>query len=328
MTTTLAKSGLGAKGSKKFKRLKLLLYGPFGTWKTVNAHHLPNTRTLDLDDGLQSVEWAIRSGNLRRPNWPEDMTVEQMLNDIVHTTILPPDSLDENQNKVFDLAADQVEAWIAEEDIPEDEWEERCMKAHGVVYEQHWDTLIIDSGTALTNATMIQALKETDRLDLSKSWERRTKKGLTPRMIQDYGAAGILFQKFMTLCYGTGKNIVLICHEYEQKTKSGSLEAIQPDLVGRLRNDVPKDFDEVWYAKVKGTAQDSRGIFQTSPDPMHRCRSRLGCLDHEETADFPAIRQKVAEFYDVDPAEIWVAPHGSEEVNAYIDKEAASQVAV
>lgn len=328
MTTTLAQSGLGAKGRKKFRRLKLLLYGPFGTWKTVNAHHLPNTRTLDLDDGLQSVEWAIRAGKLRRPNWPDDWTVDQMLNDIVHTTIIPPKSLDEKLNKVFDQAVEQIEAWVAEEDIPPEEWEERCLAAHDTVYKQHWDTLIIDSGTALTSASMMLALQETDRLGLSQSMERKKLKGLTPRMIQDYGAAGILFEKFMTLVNGTGKNIVLVCHEYNSTTKSGALEAVEPALIGRLRNDVPKDFDEVWYTKVKGTAQESKGIFQTQPDPLHRCRSRLGCLAHEETADFSAIRQKVADFYDVDPAELWVAAHGTEEAVEFAKEEAANAVAI
>lgn len=326
MTTTLGQSGLGS--GKKFKRLKLLIYGPFGTWKTVNAHHLPNTRTLDVDDGLQSVEWAIRAGKLVRPNWDDTWSLQDRLNDIVHTTITPPASMDESQNKVFDQCADQIEAWLREEDIPPEEWEERCFNAHGVVYRQHWDTLILDSGTALGDATILKALRETDRLDLSKSWEKRTKHGLTPRMIQDYGAAGILFEKFMTLCYGTGKNLILICHEYNSTTKAGALLAVEPLLTGRLRQSVPKDFDEVWYAKVKGTAAESRGIFQTQPDPMHRCRSRLGCLDHEETADFSAIRAKVAKFYEVPEDTIWVAPHGSEAALELAKEDAAEQVAI
>ncbi len=217
---------------------------------------------------------------------------------------------------------------MREEDIPPDEWNERCFNAHGEVYQQQWDTLILDSGTALSDGTIIKALRETDRLDLSKSWERRKLKGLTPRMIQDYGAAGILFEKFMTLCHGTGKNIVLICHEYHSTDKAGTLLAIEPLLTGRLRQSIPKDFDEVWYSKVKGTASASYGIFQTKPDPLHRCRSRLGCLEHEEAADFDAIRAKVAEFYSVDPETIWTAAHGTEEALALVKEEAANQLAI
>ena len=159
----------------------------------MNARHLLRTRTLDLDGGLQSVEWAIRAGVLKRE-----------LRDIVHNTILPPATMDESKNEVFDQAADQIEEWLVEEDIPPGEWDKP--------YDQMWDTLIIDSGTSMTEGTMIKALKETDRLGLSQSWSKRKKKGLTPRMIKDYGSAGILFKKFMKLVYGNGQNIVLLCH--------------------------------------------------------------------------------------------------------------------
>lgn len=317
MTTTLAESGLS---SKEFRRLNLLLYGAFGTWKTVNAHGLPRTRTLDFDDGMQSVEWAIRAGELRRPDWPKDATVDWMLDQIVYETILPPASLDENLNEVFDYAADKVEEWVEEEDIPYEEWDRR--------YPQLWDTLIIDSGTSLTSSTMIKALKETDRLDLSKSWGKRRKKGLTPRMIQDYGAASILFEKFMTLCFGTGKNIVLICHEYQNTDKKGNLEAIEPLLIGQLRQSMPKNFDEVWYARVKGTKSATEGVFQTAPDPLRRCRSRLGCLDPEESADFDAIRKKVAEFYGVSEDNLWTAAHGTGGAKALIEEEIEESIPV
>ncbi len=306
MTTTLAMSGLG---SGRFKRLNLLIYGPFGTWKTVNAHHLPRTRTLDFDDGLQSVEWAIRAEVLDRE-----------LKDIVYETILPPATMDESKNEVFDLATDKIEEWLEEEDIDPSEWDKP--------YDQMWDTLIIDSGTSLTEGTMIKALKETDRLGLSQSWSKRKKKGLTPRMIQDYGAAGILFKKFMKLCYGTGKNIVLICHEYQNTDKKGNLLGLEPALIGGLRQDIPKDFDEVWYSKVKGPAAKSYGVFQTQPDPMRKCRSRLGCLEHEVGADFNQIRQQVAEFYGVDPEKLWTASHGIAGAKALIAEEVASSVMV
>lgn len=327
MTTTLAKSGLGNPDSKDIKRLKLLMYGPFGTRKTVTAHHLPNTRTLDFDEGMQSVEWAVRSGILTRPGW-EDLSMEERLNDIVFTTLRPPASLDENLNKVFDQAADQVEAWVAEEDIPPEEWEERCMSAHGVVYNQYWDTLIIDSGTSLTAAVIVKALQENDRLEVSKSWSKRKKKGLTPVMIQDRGALNILFQKFMTLCHGTGKNIVLICHEYTKTDKKGNTVAVEPSLSGALRQDVPKDFDEVWYCKIKGAKGNLRGVFQTYPGVLTRCRTRLGCLEEDEEMHFPSIRKKVAEFYGVPEERLWTRPKGTEEVQRYLDEEAENAVAV
>ncbi len=312
MTTTLARSGVG--GTGQVKRLKLMMYGPFGTWKTVNAHQMPNTRTLDLDDGMQSVEWAIKAGVLDRK-----------MEDIVFATILAP-SMDEAKNTVFDDAADQVEEWSADEDVPEAEWEEYCLKKHGFVYTQHWDTLIIDSGTSLTAGTIIKGLRENARLGVSQSWSKRQSRGLTPVMIQDRGALNMLFKKFLTLCFATGKNVVLICHEYENVDKKGNTLGYMPALSGQLRADVPKDFDEVWYTNVKGTKSQPKGIFQTSPDPLRKCRSRLGCLDPDEPAHFADIIKKVAEFYEVDPDTIWRSPHGTEAAKALIAEDIDNKV--
>jgi replication-associated recombination protein RarA len=76
MATNLAESGLSS--GNKTKRLHVLLWGPPGSWKTVMAHGMPNTRTIDFDDGLQSVEWAILAGKIKKE-----------LSDIIYKTILP-----------------------------------------------------------------------------------------------------------------------------------------------------------------------------------------------------------------------------------------------
>ncbi len=314
MTTTLAHSGLSS--GTLGKRLHLMIYGPFGTWKTVIAHGLPNTRTLDFDDGMQSVEWAILAGKLNRT-----------LEEIVYETITPPPSLDESKNEVFDYAADKIDEWVEDEDVDPKDWPEHCAeKNEGRVFSQFWDTLVIDSGTSLTNGVIIKALKETHRLEISKSWSKRQKKGLTPVMIQDRGAVNTLFSKFMTMCFGTGKNIVLICHEYQNTDKKGNLRAIEPFLSGQLRQSVPKDFDEVWYARVKGTVNTNRGVLQTTADPMRRCRSRLGCLEPEEDGDFKEIKSKVARFYGVHVDDLWIASHGTAEARAFAEEEVENAV--
>lgn len=316
MTTTLAHSGLSS--GRLGKRLHLMIYGPFGTRKTPIAHGLPNTRTLDFDDGMQSVEWAIMAGKL-------DRTLEN----VVYETITPPPSLDESKNEIWDKAADKLDEWIEDEDVDPKHWAEYCAeKNDGLVFSQFWDTLIIDSGTSLTVGVIVKALQETNRLKLSKSWSRKKIRGLTPVMIQDRGAVNILFSKFMTMCFGTGKNIVLICHEYQNVDKSGTLRAIEPFLSGQLRQSVPKDFDEVWYSRIKGTAKKNRCILQTTADPMRRCRSRLGCLDPEEDGDFGKIKEKVAEFYGVPAEKLWLASHGTEEAKAFAEEEVSESAMV
>lgn len=299
-TTTLAQSGLSALGSGR--RLQALIYGPPGTWKTVNAHHLPRTRTLDLDNGMQSVEWAILAGVLPKK-----------LEEIVYATILPPHDLDDKKNNVLQDAMDQVDEWLEEEDIPDSEWDKG--------YEKEWDTLIVDSLSALTEASIIHGLRENNRLEMSHSWSKMVKGGIRPMKIQDWGAASILFMKFITHCRNSGKNLVLIAHEYMDTDGDGNILSIQPKVIGQLRQDLPKDFDEVWYAKIKGTKNDARGVFQTQPDPLRRLRSRVGCLDPDEPADFEAIKEKIADFYKIPKESLWVAAHGEKERAALIEKE-------
>ncbi|KKN23503.1 hypothetical protein LCGC14_0904380, partial [marine sediment metagenome] len=312
----LAHSGLSS--GNMAKRLHLMIYGPFGTRKTPIAHGLPNTRTLDFDDGMQSVEWAILAGKLDRT-----------LGDVVYETITPPPSMDESKNKIFDYSQDVIDRWLADEDVDPSEWEEYCAdQSEGRVYPQFWDTLIIDSGTSLTTGVIVKALQETHRLELSKSWSKRRKGGLTPVMIQDRGAVNILFSNFMTMCFGTGKNVVLICHEYQNVGKKGALHGIEPLLSGQLRQTVPKDFDEVWYSKIKGTVRENKGVLQTAADPMHRCRSRLGCLDPFEEGDFADIKGKVAKFYGVPEDKLWVASHGTTEAKEFAEEVAADAVAI
>ncbi len=316
MTTTLAHSGLSS--GTLGKRLHLLIYGPFGTRKTPTAHGLPHTRTLDFDDGMQSVEWAILAGKLDRE-----------LGDIVYETITPPPTMDESKNKIFDYSQDVIDQWVADEDVDPAHWEEYCKEHNeGRVYPQFWDTLIIDSGTSLTTGVIVKALQEMHRLELSQSWSKRKVKGLTPVMIQDRGAVNALFSKFMSMCFGTGKNIVLICHEYQNVSKKGALQGVEPLLSGQLRQTVPKDFDEVWYAKITGTVKDNKGVLQTAADPMRRCRSRLGCLDPFEEGNFTDIKNKVAKFYGVKADDLWLASHGTAEAKAFQKEEAEDAVMV
>jgi len=300
-TTTLAESGLSAQGRTKVKRLHVLIYGPPGTAKTVISHQLPNTRTLDFDDGMQSVEWAIKAGVLKRK-----------LEEIVYRTILPPKNARSGAS-VLDIATDTLDEWVADEDIPPEEWDRP--------YPQFWDTLIIDSASPLTDAVILKGLKENDRLKLSKSWSQYREGGVIPMKQQDWGSASSLFSQFINYARSIGKNVVLICHEYHNTDEEGNLLSVDPLLIGQLRQKLPGSFDEVWYTRVEGTRQEPKYVFQTTPDPKHRLRSRLGCLDPIEDTDFSKIKRKVARFYGVDEDLLWVAAHGTKGIEEAVKEE-------
>lgn len=309
--TTLAESGIG--GSGKIKRLNLLLYGPPGTWKTVTAHHMPRTRTLDFDDGMQSVEWAIRQGIIKKE-----------LNEIVYHTIHVGSDRDEALNQ----AVDKVDEWIAEEDEP----------AWNKPYPQHWDTLIVDSASFMTDASIWLALSENKRLGLSKSMEEMVKglskekkeRGLLvkPMRMQDWGSSTALFMDAVAQWKSIGKNLVIVAHEYEKTDDEGNLLAVQPLVVGQLRNKLPASMDEVWYAKIKGQKADAKAVFQTKPDSKRELKSRLGCLDAEESGDFQAIKAKVAKFYRVPEERIWTAYHGTQGREQAEREQAANAVTI
>ncbi len=280
---TLADASISGNPTKP-KRLNLLLWGPPGSGKTVIAHSLPRTRTIDLDDGMQSVEWAIKAG-----------VIDRTLNDVVKATIIPPQ--DDRKNKVMDQITKQIDEWVKEEENDP---------------EKEWDTLIIDSATALTDASIVLGMKENNRLNVSQSWNS-VRGGLSGRAmrIQDWGTSAHVFKKLIVQCKGLGKNIVLTAHERVERDDDGNLLSIEPAVIGQLRNQLPGMFGEVWYCHTKGSRKKVERVFQTEPDNYRRCQSKLGCLDPIEPADFTAIKKKVASFYGVDPDKLWTSqiPH-------------------
>jgi len=295
--TTLAESGMS---TGNLTRLQVILFGPLGKSKTVSAHAMPNTRTIDFDDGIQSVEWAIKEG-----------VIKKELHEIVYETILPSDAK-EQSTTMLDRATDKIDEWLDDEKVPTDEWSDYCMAKPGITvpYPQRWDTLIIDSASGLTEASIILGLKENKRVGQSKSWDA-WKKGhhVRPMRIQDWGSAGYLQAKFIEDNRLIEKNLVVICHQYDNTDDTGNTISIDPSLIGQNRQGVPKSFDEVWYAFTQGTRSKPEFRIQTTPGANKNCRSRLGCLDPVEILDFYAIRKKVAEFYQVDEEILWTSQY-------------------
>lgn len=296
MPTNLAESGISAANRTKPKRLQMLLIGAPGSRKTVIAHSMPRTRTLDFDDGMQSVEWAILAGVLKKE-----------LRDIVYETILPKSPGEAGMSEMLNHACDIVDAWIEEED-------------RGPEFE--WDTLVVDSASFMMDAAIGLALEENRRLDISKSLKESMAgmkkevrdRGLyiVPMRMQDWGSAGNLFMKAARQWKALGKNLIITAHEWERTNESGTVLSIQPNVVGQLREKLPAMFDEVYYTKIKATQRGVDIVLRVQPDSLREAKTRLGCLEMEEPADFAALRKKVAAFYRVDESLLWTAYHGTE----------------
>jgi len=236
----------------------------------VKAHTWPGTRTLDFDDGMLSVMWAIKAGIIKKK--PED---------IIYATIGEREEEKERGKHGFvklPMALDRATEQI-------DDWTE----------EGGFSTLIVDSATALNQYCMLKGAKSMDSFGYSTSWTKALKENLFIPRIQDFGGSKNMFSQFAEWTLSLPYNVIYTAHQFEDTTDSGLVRQYQPLLIGSLREDIPRMFDEVWYCYVNN---DGKFTSRTVTDKKHICKSRLGCLDPEETAfSYTEIREKVKAFW-------------------------------
>lgn len=261
------------------RRFEGLFWGPPGTGKTITAHGFPRTRTLNFDgpSALDSVVWAIKEG-----------IIDKKLSEIVFENINEDEFGKYGSVKratALDAASDILDQWIA---TPDD-----------------WETLIVDSGTALTEATINKGLGINNKLKLSNSFEQGKNENVRIMRVQDWGVASNLFQQFVNWIRTIDKNIILVCHEYTNTDENGSVISYEPALIGQLRQKISKDFGEVYHFSVSGSRQAPEYKMQTAPDPKHVCKTRLGCLEPIMPATFSALAGKVSEYYAIPIKELW-----------------------
>lgn len=249
-----------------------MLYGPPGSGKTVFAHNWPRTRTLDLDQGMQSVAWAIREGIIKG----------KTLDEIVYATITESDRKKGRVQKstAWDRCTDKLDEWLDASD--------------------EWDTLIVDSATALNALAINAALDANATLGLSKSKQDSKTSNLTILRMQDWGSAMSMFTDFIDWLRSSdfeGKTIILIAHEYETTDSAGSLVRYDPLLIGQLRSRITKDFGEVYYCTVEGTRAAPKYIIQTQKDARHNCKSRYGCLPDKMPQDYNEWKKTIEDYW-------------------------------
>lgn len=228
-----------------------IVYGAPGSGKTVFAHSFPRTRTLDFDGGMGSVAWAIKEGIIHKD-----------LSEVVFETILE-ENLERGrvtQASALDRATDTLDEWLKERD--------------------EWDTLIVDSATAMNEAVINRGLEINASLGMSRSVSESKKLGIRVMKMQDWGAGMNLFTQFIEWIRADlpDKNIVLVCHQYENRDDAGNLIAYEPLLIGQLRQRIAKDFGEVYFIEQTGTKTKPRYELLTRKDSRHVTKSRLGCL--------------------------------------------------
>lgn len=252
---------------KRAEHVQALLWGPPKVGKTILAHTFPRTRTLDFDNGMESVLTAADEG------W-----IDVDKDEIVYATIT-----EENREEygyvavptALDKATMVMEQWVSDDEY------------------DNWDTLILDSVTSLCEYALDRALYNLNKLDgYTKSKNRGDRVHMRIMAQQDWGPAMSLVSNFIEECRRyTDKNIVVIAHEHQQTTESGHVTYRSPQVIGRvLRQDLPKQFDEVWRMEKDN---DGTPVLITQGTSKFQAGSRLGLPDRMEKPTYQKILKHV-----------------------------------
>jgi len=175
-----------------------------------------------------------------------------------------------------------------------DEWMKPTGKWRGVeVGRNQFDTWVIDSGTTLSEHAQYKAVIVMGGMKLSKTHGEAIQHGLLIPKIQDYGSERSLVEQFIDMVKGSGKNVVLICHEKEQTDSNGNVTGIVPLLTGKSTESVPLKFDEVYNLRIKKVGPNNVRYLQTEADGLRKVGSRYG-IPNESLWTWDTVQAELA----------------------------------
>jgi hypothetical protein len=109
----------------------------------------------------------------------------------------------------------------------------------------------------------------------------------------DFGAEmGVVQQIFDKACSSkVKKHVIVLAHERETQDKQGMVVNREPLITGsRLRANLGRWFDEVWYLDVIGTGSDAERVLYTASDTTRKTlKSRSGLPEKIRNPNFSEI---------------------------------------
>ena len=240
--------------------IQILVYGAAKTGKSWGALTAPRPVVFDFDRGIataRSLDFVKQFGH------------RQIFYEVFNASM--SGAIPRNY-EAFDSACKYFDEWMK----PSGRW-------NGVqVGRDMFDTFVIDSGTSLSELAQHKALIVLNSMKLSKAYEEAIKTGVVVPRIQDYGSERSLVEQFVDMVLGSGKNVILICHEKEVTTDTGAVTAIVPLLTGKSSEVIPMKFDEVFNLRIKKVGPDVKRYLQTQPDGIRKAGSRYGVPNESE----------------------------------------------
>jgi hypothetical protein len=238
-----------------------LVWGYPGCGKTVFGATFPRPHILNMDaDTGDSVAWAVKEGIV--PHDPSEIRYADIYEGITaeergeYGFIKKPIALDRMQAK--------VNLWQNDGTLSGPE-----------------STLILDSATKTNEMMLRHGIQGYDTIGRSESWKSSLKMQVLVRAIQDYNPAKAYFLQFVEWTRTLGCNVVILAHCYMDENKSGHLIGLLPLLLGSLRQEIPGQFQEVYYmeAGVTGKPEVPCRILHTEPHKKVKvAKSRMGFL--------------------------------------------------
>lgn len=253
--------------------LQVLVYGVSKVGKTVGALTFPRPVVFDFDRGVASArsKWFTQRYGQRKVFY--DVFIER---DIVKG--IP------RTHNAFDDACRFFDEWMK----PAGKW-----KTYDVGVNM-FDTWIIDSGTTLSEIAQYKAILVLGKMKLSQTSKDADTHGVLVPRIQDYGSERSLVEQFIDMVKGSGKNVVLLCHEKELTTESGAVTGIVPLLTGKSVESVPLKFDEVYNLRIVREGPNFARKLLTEADGIRKVGSRYGIPNNTEWS-WDALHTKLQE---------------------------------
>lgn len=170
-------------------------------------------------------------------------------------------------------------------------------------------TVALDSITTWTQSLMYAILKANGRGVQSGPQRLKHSSGSTVAIpeLRDYQLQIATVGQYMGLLTGIDPDFIALAHASYEKNDDGAIIRADPLVTGKLKQQLPLLFDEVyWYLPKKSSSGPEYRVL-TQPYRYYDARSRLSAgskLDQFEPADIKAILKKVGrDASDLTPTE-------------------------
>lgn len=245
-------------GEQVVSPFKALVFGQSKIGKTFGAGSFPRPNFLDFDGGtetLGSPEFIAKYG------WRPSIQVKRFTPDTRNSAGVPI------AHKALD------EACI---------YYDHCMLPE---HKDTFDTWVIDTGTTLYEASQNKAIILLGGKSVgitSNTHSQALSTGLIYPKMQDYGAERSMAEQFIYRVLGSGKNVLLLCHEYEESNDAGQVLGYRPLLRGGSKEAVGAHFTEIYRLTAQPVGMEVHRKLTTKRIGQTQVGSRLGVPDGTE----------------------------------------------